>query len=200
MSNDYYNQNAEDFIQRTMEVDMSDIYDWALAGVEDGGRILDVGFGSGRDSLYFLAMGYEVTSMDSSQRFVAIGRELLPDVMLGDVCEMDFSEEFDLVWANASLLHLDEEGFALAVARIEESLEEGGWFYVSMKLGDFEGIRNGRYFKYYTRDTLVNALTEASSLVLVDYVETEDSREGHAGEYWVNALFIKPSQEHEDWM
>ena len=200
MTKDYYNKNAEDFIKRTMEVDMSDIYDWVLAGVQEEGRILDVGFGSGRDSLYFLAMGYEVTSIDSSQRFVAIGRELLPDVMLEDVCEMDFSEEFDLVWANASLLHLDEEQFALAVARIEASLEEGAWFYVSMKRGDFEGIRNGRYFKYYTQDTLVEAVTAASSLVLVDYMETEDSREAHAGEYWANALFIKPSEENEDWM
>ena len=200
MSNDYYNKNAEDFIKRTMELDMSDIYDWVLPGVEDGGWILDVGFGSGRDSLYFLTMGYEVTSMDSSQRLVAIGRELLPDVMLGDVCEMEFNEEFDLVWANASLLHLDEEQFALAVARIEASLQEGAWFYVSMKLGDFEGIRNGRYFKYYTQETLLEAVTEASALVLVDSLELEDNREGHAGEYWVHALFIKPSEEHEDWM
>ncbi len=192
MSKDYYNINAEDFIQRTMEVDMSDIYDWVLPGVQEEGRILDVGFGSGRDSLFFLAMGYEVTSMDTSQRFVAIGRELLPDVILEDVCEMTFSEEFDLVWANASLLHLNEEEFAVAIARIEESLQEGAWFYVSMKRGDFEGIRNERYFKFYTKETLVEAVTEASSLELVDYLETEDSRESHKGEYWVNALFIKP--------
>lgn len=200
MVKDYYNENAEDFIERTLELDMSDIYDWVLPGVEEGGRILDVGFGSGRDSLFFSAMGYDVTSLDVSERFVAIGRERLPDVVLQDVREMTYEEEFDLVWANASLLHFDKEGFAEAVARIESSLQPGGWFYVSLKLGDFEGMRNGRYFKYYTQDTLVDAVTECSSLVLIDYMETEDGRENHAGEYWVNAMFIKPEADlGEEW-
>ena len=200
MVKDYYNKNAEDFIQRTLEVDMSDIYDWVLPGVEDGGRILDVGFGSGRDSLYFSAMGYDVTSLDVSERFVAIGRERLDDVVLLDVREMTYEEEFDLVWANASLLHFDEEDFAEAIVRIESSLQLGGWFYVSLKRGDFEGIRNGRFFKFYTQDTLVDAVTAVTSLVLIDYMETEDSREGHKGEYWVNAMFIKPDEdEAEEW-
>jgi len=200
MVKDYYNENAEGFIERTLNLDMSDIYDWVLPGVQEGGRVLDVGFGSGRDSLYFSAMGYDVTSLDVSERFVAKGREILDDVVLMDVREMKYEEEFDLVWANASLLHFDEEEFAQAIERIEVSLQPGGWFYVSLKFGDFEGIRNGRYFKYYTQDSLVDAVTEASSLVLIDYMETEDGREGHAGEYWVNAMFIKPSEDEiEEW-
>jgi SAM-dependent methyltransferase len=200
MTSDYYNINADDFIERTLEVDMSDIYDWVLPGVQEGGRILDVGFGSGRDSLFFLAMGYDVTAMDNSESFVARGRELLPDVLLEDVRNMTFEEEFDLVWANASLLHLDDEGFAEAIERIEASLVPGGWFYVSMKRGEFEGIRDGRYFKFYTQETLLEAVTAVSSLVLVDVIETEDSRESHRGEYWVNAMFIKPEEEDEEWM
>ena len=200
MVKDYYNENAEGFIERTLNLDMSDIYDWVLPGVQEGGRVLDVGFGSGRDSLYFSAMGYDVTSLDVSERFVAKGREILDDVVLMDVREMDYEEEFDLVWANASLLHFNEEEFAQAIERIEASLQPGGWFYVSLKFGDFEGIRHGRYFKYYTQDSLVDAVTEAGSLVLIDYMETEDGREGHAGEYWVNAIFIKPEEDElEEW-
>ena len=42
----------------------------------NGASILDLGCGSGRDSLYFLEKGYIVTSVDASEEMVRLSSEL----------------------------------------------------------------------------------------------------------------------------
>ena len=53
----YYNENAAAFIEGTVNTDMSHLYGGFLGHVSEGGRILDLGCGSGRDSREFLAPG-----------------------------------------------------------------------------------------------------------------------------------------------
>ena len=67
----YYNLNAESFIAGTLNADISRARDLFLKYVKPGGRILDAGCGSGRDSLAFMAAGYEVDALMRRRRFVA---------------------------------------------------------------------------------------------------------------------------------
>ena len=67
MSIDYYNKNAEVFITNTINVDMSSFYKRFLSLIPDGGRLLDAGCGSGRDTEYFLTHGYRVDAYDASE-------------------------------------------------------------------------------------------------------------------------------------
>src|SRR5689334_13773163 len=60
----YYDQHAAEFCARTVDVDMSALHAGFLAHIRPGGRILDAGCGSGRDSLAFIQQGYDVVSMD----------------------------------------------------------------------------------------------------------------------------------------
>jgi hypothetical protein len=53
ISVDYYNRNATEFFERTINADMSDTYDIFLKHVKPAGKILDAGCGSGR-ALCFL--------------------------------------------------------------------------------------------------------------------------------------------------
>jgi 2-polyprenyl-3-methyl-5-hydroxy-6-metoxy-1,4-benzoquinol methylase len=48
---DYYNQNAKEFINRTVDADMHYCQDKFIGLLESGAYILDAGCGSGRDSL-----------------------------------------------------------------------------------------------------------------------------------------------------
>src|ERR1035438_5622827 len=53
----YYDAHATEFCANTLSVDMSPLYGPFLREIQPGGRILDAGCGSGRDSLAFMKMG-----------------------------------------------------------------------------------------------------------------------------------------------
>lgn len=57
---EYYNQNAEQFVQGTLSVDFTATQERFLAKLTAGAYILDFGCGSGRDTKYFLDKGYLV--------------------------------------------------------------------------------------------------------------------------------------------
>ena len=63
---EYYNQNAEAFYAGTVNADMSFWRDKFEKLVAAGGRILDAGCGSGRDSRAFRQHGYSVVAFDAS--------------------------------------------------------------------------------------------------------------------------------------
>ena len=71
----YYKEHAKDFIENTINCDMSEQYRFFENYLNGFGTLLDIGFGSGRDSLYFLSKGYEVYSIDPEPEFVKHGRE-----------------------------------------------------------------------------------------------------------------------------
>jgi len=59
----YYNQNSEQFVQTTLNVNMESLYQAFLVLLPNGGHILDLGCGSGRDTLAFRNKGYQVEAI-----------------------------------------------------------------------------------------------------------------------------------------
>ena len=55
---EYYNKNAKEYFDTTINGDMKKAYDLFLKDLEKGSLILDFGCGSGRDSKYFIENGY----------------------------------------------------------------------------------------------------------------------------------------------
>ena len=72
MTTDYYNDNAQNFYDSTVDVDMTDLYRKFLPVVGAEGRILDLGCGSGRDTKYFVDLGYKVDAIDASKEMVRL--------------------------------------------------------------------------------------------------------------------------------
>ena len=106
---DYYNINAEKFYNNTVGIELNDFYIKFLKYIPDGGKILDLGCGSGRDSLYFLQKGYDVTAVDASEKMVKLSSELTKNKTLYlRIQDIDFQNQFDGIWACASLLHIDK--------------------------------------------------------------------------------------------
>ena len=76
---DYYEINGVKYAESTLDADMSETYKRFLPLVKDKGRILDLGCGSGRDSLAFLKAGYDVISVDGSKNLCQYASKVLND-------------------------------------------------------------------------------------------------------------------------
>ena len=185
----YYNEHADSFTADTQTSDMTERYAPFLSRVKPGGHILDLGCGSGRDSAQFLARGYNVTSVDGSEKLCRIAETHTGQKvhhMLFD--EIPWQNEFDGVWACASLLHCTADELPDILQKVSDSLKPGGVLYLSFKYGDFAGWRNGRYFTNLTEQTLQKLINTVPKLHLETMWTTGDVRPGREHEMWLNII------------
>ena len=186
----YYRDHAKEFIDSTINCDMSEQYRFFESHLTGAGTILDIGFGSGRDSLYFLSKGYEVYSIDPEPEFAKYGREKgLRHVAIMKAEEIDYKDMFDGIWACASLLHVPSNALNEVFKRCCAALKPKGIMYASFKQGDFEGIRNERFYLDLTEESLKKYLS-GSGLKLVDTKITEDVRAGR-NDIWLNVILAR---------
>ncbi|MBR4861248.1 MAG: class I SAM-dependent methyltransferase [Firmicutes bacterium] len=185
----YYNENAAAFCEGTLNADMSHLYGCFLQHIPAGGKILDLGCGSGRDSLAFLRKGYQVEAVDGSEELCRFAAEYIGQpVRCMDFEELDYEEEFDGVWACASLLHAPKSRIPSILSKIRRSLVPGGTLYFSFKHGDSERTKDGRFFNDYTEDTVKELFTAENGWEITELFVTGDVREGRGGEQWVNGV------------
>lgn len=189
----YYDLNAEEFFNGTVDADMTIHYDKFLNAVPEKANILDAGCGSGRDTLMFKSLGYDVTSIDGSAEMCRLASEYADhEVLHMQFQDIDFKEEFDGIWASASLLHVPSDELDLVLDNLRDSLKPDGVLYASFKRGDFEGMRNGRYFNDFD-ETSARELFEDSGFKVLGTWLTHDVRLGREDEKWVNILVQKQS-------
>jgi SAM-dependent methyltransferase len=184
----YYDRNASEFCERTLAVDMSEFYEPFLGEVPAGGTILDAGCGSGRDSRAFLQKGYEVVSIDASPAMVdATTRLTGRRAKLLNFDAIDFREEFDGIWACASLLHVVRENLGSVLDRLAAALKPGGVLYLSFKYGEAERVEDGRYFNDVNESLFESTLAQHSQLEIRKIWTTEENSIGRR-QRWINGI------------
>lgn len=188
----YYNQNADAFIEGTRKADMSSQYCVFLKYLLPGCKILDLGCGSGRDSVWFSSLGYEVTAVDGSAELC---KRIEANYGIHARCikfeELSFESEFDAIWACASLLHVKKADMLNVLEKVSAALKPGGVLYASFKYGSEERVSNGRFFNDYTENDLDALLIQENQLSLLEYWITEDVRPDRSGERWLNFIAKK---------
>ena len=144
---EYYNDNTQDFIAGTVGVDVSDLRNRFLETIPQGGTILDLGCGSGRDTKAFIEMGYDVRAIDGSPELCREATEFSGCcVECKDFFAIDDVEQYDGIWACASILHVKKDRIPDLLLILCRALRLEGTLYLSFKYGDFDGFRDGRYF------------------------------------------------------
>ncbi|ENX13477.1 hypothetical protein F894_01686 [Acinetobacter sp. CIP 51.11] len=188
---DYYNKHAEEFTASTFEVDMESLYQPFLAELPRGTRILDVGCGSGRDTLAFKNKAYQVDAIDYSEELVKKATRLtgIP-VKLQSFYEIDAEEAYYGIWACASLLHCERTRLKEVIGKLLSALKPNGVLYMSFKYGNSDREKEGRQF---------TDLNEAQAEILLGQLEnvqqirqwiTVDKR-AERTEQWLNLLWKK---------
>ena len=141
----YYDHDPEGYSESTLSNDMTDLLGRFASRLPQGGRVLDLGCGSGRDTIALRDMGFTVVPVDGSEGMCRVASENTgSEVRCLDILDLDYVGEFDGVWACASLLHLKGDEIPQALTLINRALVDGGVLYMSFKLGRFYGIRDGR--------------------------------------------------------
>jgi SAM-dependent methyltransferase len=202
---DYYEQNAEAFDHRTREIDLSPLYEEFLPLLPAGGFILDAGCGTGRDSAAFLKRGFRVLAMDASKAMVERAAQRIRQPVLHiSFAQMQFDNEFDGIWASASLLHVPKREMPQVFQDLHDALVARGILHASFRRGEGEGFREGRFFNDYGEQELrelVQSLPIHSSSggrwSVLKIWRTGDVGQNRAGVEWVNLLAraVKPAVE-----
>ena len=150
----YYSEHAQEYIESTLHADMSEMYAMFEPLLPKGGSILDVGFGSARDMLYFRSKGFDAHGIDPEPKFVEHAKILGLDVEAADVLSYAPNRKFDGIWACASLLHLTKREFHNAIDHLISLLSNKGFLFISMKEGNSEGLdEKGRPMLFVGEDT-----------------------------------------------
>lgn len=188
----YYEKNADDFYNNSINANMDEVADKFLGFIEKGGTILDAGCGSGRDTLYFLKHGYDVEAFDLSPSLASKASALTGiDVQVIGFLDLDKNDKYNGIWACASLLHLDGSEIGTALKKLITALKSDGILYASFKYGETSGERNGRYFTDMTEDKLASILKEFPDIEILELWQSEDVRPEKKGELWLNIFLRK---------
>ena len=187
----YYDNNAQDFFDGTINVNMASLYDMFIPLLPKKGFILDAGCGSGRDSKAFIKSGFNVHAIDASYELAKLAEQQInQNVDVTTFQEFKTSNHYDAIWACASLLHVPMYELLQVFKNLSKSLKTDGVFYCSFKYGNDQVSRNGREFTNLN-ESLLEELISTLPLTIKCTWLTSDLRKGREEEKWLNAILIK---------
>jgi SAM-dependent methyltransferase len=180
----YYSCHAHEVAQRYEEV-KSPLASSFVRIFPPGGRILDIGCGSGRDMAELHRQGYQPFGVDATAELVALAQKAHPTLagrikkgVLPDI-GVPFDGEFDGVLCSAVLMHIDTADLLNAALSIKSCLKVNGRLLVSIPshradVNDQERDAHGRLFKTYSPGYL-RLIFERLGFTLIDQWENEDA-------------------------
>ena len=187
----WYRDNAIQYAEETRNSLVLDALWEFLSRMKEGGTILDYGSGSGRDSAYFLDKGFSVDSLDGSAEMKAQAERLFGiKVKLSSFLSLEEKDKYDGIWAQASILHLEEHDLRVALTLIERALKRDGVFYSSFRKGEEDGYENGRWYTNMTERRFLSFLP--ASLCVEKIWESQDVRPG-VNRTWLSIICRKKS-------
>jgi SAM-dependent methyltransferase len=145
-------------------------------------HVLEIGCAYGREAQYILTKTSHYIGIDISQEYVRMAQEEIDNgnFICVDVTKYDFPVGLDIVFAFASLLHLDKENVKSVLQKIYKNLNKDGIIYLSLKRREeyfFENVtgeHTTRKFYYYNRKVILE-LTDG--LYSVEFYEEQTLKE-----------------------
>ncbi len=199
---DYYALHASEVAQR-YEVAPSPLAHRFAESFSAGGRILDIGCGSGRDLAQLHKQGFQPFGVDGTDEFVHLAQMLHPELkgrvvqgLLPDL-PTPFDGEFDGVLCCAVLMHIDSTELFNAALSIKRCLKVNGRLLISVPsqrsdTGDGERDANGRLFKTYP-SAYLRLIFERLGFSFINEWGNSDAMT-RQGIEWVSLLFQLKSE------
>ncbi len=136
-------------------------------------NLLEIGAGTGKDSLFFKEHGWEVICTDLSPEMVTLCRSKGLTAHAMDFLHLAFPDaSFDAIYALNCLLHVPKQDLSTVLQAIRRLLIPGGLFFMGMHGGhDFEGILltdeyvPKRFFSFYTDEGIKQVVSTVFEVV-----------------------------------
>ncbi len=150
--------------------------------IKDNARVLDLGCGPGRfikAMRVYMKKDWSILGIDGSGGMIRIAKKNLEGLRrIGlkhiNASDMEFKEEFDLVWHCTVLQHISGKNKRIIIPKIVDALKPGGFLMF------FEGTReeNDNLFKVGPREWWIKLFQDAG-LVHTTNGEPQESHNGH---------------------
>jgi len=157
----YYNRSANNLIPAYETADMSELHAFLLSNLSPQSKVLDMGFGSGRDLAFLQDNGFNIWGIDPSQQFVDHAKERFSDItdhfLKASLPDLDISQEllhsFDSVILIAVWMHLPKEIYGDAIKSLCSLLKPYGKVILSYSITPRTG-ETERFFENVDSDLL----------------------------------------------
>jgi SAM-dependent methyltransferase len=168
----FYDNNASEYCKGTVKNDLSNVHDYFLSEIPSPpANILDLGSGSGRDTLAFIQKGYNVVAVDGSPGLAKQAEKLIRtktsnkdfkvDVRFFE--DINYKNKFDGIWACASLDHMPKKSLKPVLDKLATALKPNGILMINVRNGTGEEVDSeGRFVSYYDENAIEEMLKENS--------------------------------------
>lgn len=187
LENQQYTRN-----EATYASGLEEIQERFVQLLPENGTMMDLGCGSGRNTIYFSKRGLRVTPVEGSRILSDIATRntgiKVRRMMFQELTDVD---EYYGVWAGSSVLHFPYEQLVDVLRRIHKALKKDGVLYLSFKYGYFEGVRNGRHVLDMDETKFGKLLAKIEGFEIKEMFITSDERPNCQKQQWMNVFLSR---------
>lgn len=196
MAIDWYNANAQILTANYDEVSFRDVHGWLLDLLpKPPASILDVGAGSGRDSAWLVAQGYDVVAVEPSVEMMSSARSLhsdsgiqwLSDALPGLDRTLKTGLSFDFILLSAVWMHITPADRTRSFRKLINLLKPGGVLAMTLRHGPVEPDRG----MYEVSVAEVEALARDHGAFVEKFIEDQDKL-GREDVFWTQHAIRLP--------
>ncbi|MFA5934836.1 MAG: class I SAM-dependent methyltransferase [Candidatus Paceibacterota bacterium] len=190
-----YNLGAEKLSKKFNQIGLrSEDIDRAFSFLNDKNlNVMEIGCGNGRDAKHILTYTKNYIGIDISREMIKLSKKYLPkaNFIIGDIEKINIPRGLDVVFAFASLLHLNYESFEKILNKFHKKINKDGIIYISLKYNKTykEKIKEDefgrRFFYFYSIKNLQELASKTGYKIIYK------SRQNIRNNNWVTIVLQK---------
>jgi len=193
INNVFYSNHAENYIKYSSDYkNFPNLFLLINKFVKklSGKKVLDVGFGSGRDSLYFSRKGLNVTAIDNVDYFINFlsQKDNKIRVIKSNMYKLCLNDKYDGIWVCGTFSHVPKEMAHKFIKSLELHLKDDGIIFISFKNDQDEQslTKEQRYFELYSTNEITQIMQNSNLCIYEKH--RHETKNGNI--IWKN-IFIK---------